>query len=599
MSDSPMHCAALSALVAPPIAEIERVEAFIAGGGGSVRREAVRLEAVSVAVAPGGVRLECAALAYHGQADYIEDCPRVVFLEVVPSAIALPISWRGWERLEAEITNGPVAMEIELTVFGSRSRLLERRAFAPGETATLAVALADIGLIQGNMATYEPQSIRLAFFLPEGGPAGSCDLTRLALAGQHVHGAVIDRWGQRIHTDWPGKIRSDADLITVRDAETELLQRTQPPAERGRYGGWTGGVRFAASGFFHVEQDAAGRWWYVDPEGLPFWSTGPTGIRLGDATITQGREELFAELPPQGGLDVPALSDGKVSYYAQNVLRKYGSQQAWLARQRERMHAWGSNTLANWCDPRVAAGGGIAYVRTLSSRTTNPLARPHLLPDIGTPGWEEALRAQIATEVAPDDPWLIGYFVDNELPWNKLAPDEAARYAEKYFSTIRRVLKEADPNHLYLGCRFVRNMPARIIPEIAGRYVDVLSVNAYSIIPLREQFDEWYAAAGKPIQIGEHQFALRDPRGPITPWMALTATERQRAVCAYSQAAAQLPYCIGTHWFQFEDQPVTGRPSNGENMLIGVVDITDTPYPHMVAAFREISAQCYAWHGEG
>jgi hypothetical protein len=43
---------------------------------------------------------------------------------------------------------------------------------------------------------------------------------------------------------------------------------------------------------------------------------------------------------------------------------------------------------------------------------------------------------------------------------------------------------------------------------------------------------------------------------------------------------------IGTHWFQWIDQPSTGR-FDGENYNIGFLDVTDRPYPEMVAAAKE------------
>ena len=38
---------------------------------------------------------------------------------------------------------------------------------------------------------------------------------------------------------------------------------------------------------------------------------------------------------------------------------------------------------------------------------------------------------------------------------------------------------------------------------------------------------------------------------------------------------------IGTHWFQWLDQPATGR-NDGENYNIGFVDVTDQPYAELV-----------------
>ena len=42
-----------------------------------------------------------------------------------------------------------------------------------------------------------------------------------------------------------------------------------------------------------------------------------------------------------------------------------------------------------------------------------------------------------------------------------------------------------------------------------------------------------------------------------------------------------MPELVGTHYFQWADQPSTGR-FDGENYNIGLVDVTDRPYPDLV-----------------
>jgi hypothetical protein len=62
--------------------------------------------------------------------------------------------------------------------------------------------------------------------------------------------------------------------------------------------------------------------------------------------------------------------------------------------------------------------------------------------------------------------------------------------------------------------------------------------------------------------------------------------ERAVAYRYYVEKAASHPALIGTHWFQWIDQPSTGR-FDGENYNIGLVDVTDRPYPDMIKASKE------------
>jgi hypothetical protein len=53
------------------------------------------------------------------------------------------------------------------------------------------------------------------------------------------------------------------------------------------------------------------------------------------------------------------------------------------------------------------------------------------------------------------------------------------------------------------------------------------------------------------------------------------------------QAAAADPSIVGAHWFEYADEPVTGRLLDGENSHIGLVGITDVPFHGFVEAVRK------------
>jgi hypothetical protein len=348
---------------------------------------------------------------------------------------------------------------------------------------------------------------------------------------------------------------------------------------------------------------------------------------------------------------------GNVHFYRWNVLRKYGDFEAWRDRVLDRWERWGLNTLGSWSDPLVLDQQRIPHTRFLRARAQLPgIPWNNGFPDVWDPAWERAVDEEFARETAGrrDDPWLVGYFVDNEAHWRSMrlldfpagtrlraawreylverygsparlaaewgvevrdwseveawtadrVPDEGparlamtgfeAAYAERYAATIRRLLRKHAPNHLYLGCRFVRNAPDPAIVAAIGRQVDVLSVNCYARVPDPAQFGDWHrASGGKPILIGEFHFPLESPRQLPPPYQAFPEAEREEMFAAFIETWARQPWSLGCHWYQHADQPPTGRHTDGENQTVGLVDITDTPYPHLVRAFRAAAERMY------
>ena len=122
---------------------------------------------------------------------------------------------------------------------------------------------------------------------------------------------LIDDFGQYVHADWPGKARSFAALKREWDREDRMLvpKAAHPglPLRRLRRRATQG------HGFFRVEK-INDRWWFVDPEGCRFYSTGVNGAGA-EPPRTQivGRAKLFASIPTSAQVPAPDAAAGSAA----------------------------------------------------------------------------------------------------------------------------------------------------------------------------------------------------------------------------------------------------------------------------------------------
>jgi hypothetical protein len=444
------------------------------------------------------------------------------------------------------------------------------------------------GIPGGHMAHWSiPDSNRIrSFQLHDIDGCGlNATITVKAIYGLGKHGVLshpgsdsffpfINAYGQYKHGNWPGKIHSDSDLQTAATTEQSDLTTHPGPDDRSQYGGWINGPRLKATGHFRTEKHQ-GKWWLVDPEGYLFWSHGVTGVGGGALTTFKGRKHYFEAIPK-----AYIQSGHSVDFYKANIAKKYGND--WLNKSQalahQRIRSWGMNTLGNWSDRDVCANQRTPYVLPIHYNHRNGAAwkDPELL--------RKKLRARLAQEsAAAQDPWCIGFFVDNELRWNEVMPPE------DYFRIVYEEMRRAAPNKLYLGSRLhgeIKPEPARA----SAKYCDVIGVNRYRFSPSDLKIE---AAVDKPIIIGEFHFGALD-RGMLHPGLRGVGNQQQRnyAYRHYVTQALTHPNIVGTHWFQYREQAMSGR-KDGENFQIGFVDIADTPYPELITAARWIGEHMY------
>ena len=425
----------------------------------------------------------------------------------------------------------------------------------------------------------------------------------------------VDRFGQFIHDEWPGKVHDDAELVRTKTDEDAWLAAngTTPIPDADRFGGWAGGPQLKATGFFRTEK-VNGKWWLVDPEGRLFFSHGVDCVGVGCGYTGIGfREKYFSWTPPKddpvfGGFwgkssnpaahgfykDPAHVPYDTFSFANANLRRKYGKdwKSEYIDRAHRRLRAWGLNTIANWSWSEIYSRRSTPYTLCLGTGGTPRLKDSKgwwgALPDPFNPEFEKKLRerARASAKTMRDDPWCIGVFVDNELSWN--GEERMKEVSERYFSTVRRVLREELPNHLYLGCRIAWGTD--VIYRAAARHCDVVSVNIYNRRPARDLPSD---AVDKPMINGEFHFGALD-RGMFHTGLVATRDQNERAQCYrdFVNACLDHPRFVGTHWFQWQDQALTGR-GDGENYQIGFLNVADVPYPELVKAARDVAAEMY------
>ena len=173
-------------------------------------------------------------------------------------------------------------------------------------------------------------------------------------------------------------------------------------------------------------------------------------------------------------------------------------------------------------------------------------------------------------------------------------------FAERYFQITTAAIKAADPNHLTLGARFAGDAPQEVVAA-AGKFCDVVSFNCYPPEFPRAQFDRFYRSAGKPIIIGEFAFRGVDSGLPNTRAAGLIVPTQTDRGLHYAEMVGDLldtGYIVGCHWFQYIDEPATGR-FDGEDSNMGWVNAKDEPYTDFVsrAAVTDLNWPLQAFAG--
>ncbi|MCX7044853.1 MAG: beta-galactosidase, partial [Candidatus Sumerlaeota bacterium] len=161
-------------------------------------------------------------------------------------------------------------------------------------------------------------------------------------------------------------------------------------------------VRSQATGFFHAKE-ASGRWWLIDPNGRGFYMVATDHVNYHG----HGCEKLG------------------YSPYGRVAQEKYKSEEAWDSATIARLKDWGFNSLAAGHSTSLrhrglafteflSLGASFAAIEDLCPRTTWTG-----FPNVFSPAWPRHCDKIARRQCAPlkDDPWLIGYFFDNELEW--------------------------------------------------------------------------------------------------------------------------------------------------------------------------------------
>lgn len=352
-------------------------------------------------------------------------------------------------------------------------------------------------------------------------------------------------------------------------------------------------ISLRATGFFRVEK-VSGRWQVIDPEGHPFIVAAVNSIRLGNSAANQ---QTFRE--------------------------RWPNKEAWIGDQIKLFQSLGFNTAGSWSDvPAIQAFNQtakqpFAYTTQLSwlagytreaIRIDANKKQAAALSFILEEGFETYCKQHAELIAASKlDANLLGHFSDNEIAFSiaqldSLLADNTlssaaqqqiaswlvqvgassgtlsttqkekliGKIAGRYFQVVSRFIKQADPNHLYLGSRLHASAKNnRYIFEEAAAYIDIVSINYYGYWePKTTHLTDWASWGDRPFFITEfYTKAMDSGMDNISGagWLVKTQDERGIHYQNFCLRLLTSPNCVGWHWFRYQDNDpgdATADPSN-------------------------------------
>jgi hypothetical protein len=187
-------------------------------------------------------------------------------------------------------------------------------------------------------------------------------------------------------------------------------------------------LKAKATGFFRVTQ-IDGRWWFIDPKGRAFYAVGTDHIRY---------DGHWCE---------------KLGYapYGKKMRAKYGSAEKWAETAAGRLSDWGFNTIAAG-HSKVMRYRGFAHTEFLSfgsgfAAFDDLCPKTHWtgFPNVFSPRWPRHCDrvARLGCAAQKGDPWLLGYFLDNELEWYGKDHTDMGLFHEAWKKPAEHTAKQA------------------------------------------------------------------------------------------------------------------------------------------------------------
>lgn len=165
--------------------------------------------------------------------------------------------------------------------------------------------------------------------------------------------------------------------------------------------------------------------------------------------------------------------------------------------------------------------------------------------------------------------------------------------SEDYFRLTTGLIRKYDPNHLILGVRFKGWAPLEVVRASKG-YTDAQSLNMYVGDGFLDAdlFRMMNEESGQPVIITEYSFHALDGRSGNrnTVGFAAQVLDQQARADGYrllTTRLARVPYIVGADWFQWMDEPPSGRSNDGEDVNFGIVDVDDRVYKLLADSIRK------------
>ncbi|MBC7287223.1 MAG: glycosyl hydrolase, partial [Armatimonadetes bacterium] len=182
-------------------------------------------------------------------------------------------------------------------------------------------------------------------------------------------------------------------------------------------------------------------------------------------------------------------------------------------------------------------------------------------------------------------------------------------YEDRYWSFVYETVKRIDPNHLFMSVWLVPGWwESEDDWRVAARHCDVLGYDRYALEFADDRLRRLLREADKPALCGEFSFpAWYDGwRGfGRYPVAAKDDAEAGDLYYRWVHDAARNPYCVGVMWFQYRDQPITGRGPGkglsaaiGEHYAFGIITETDQVKWDLALRMRKANLQAAAWRLE-